>query len=114
MKSFKIVIFTLLITFGFTPLFAHGGTHTHKSSEIPQAKVKDIATAYMNKLVDESKIERSWLKSSIIDSEKKIFDKKTEWVISYGNDYIKDVEKQILYIFVDMKGKVTGANYTGI
>ena len=114
MKSFKIAIFTLLITFGFTPLFAHGGAHTHKSDEIPQAKIKDISSKYLNKLVNESKIERSWLKSSVVDSEKKIFDKKMEWVISYGNDYIKNVEKKILYIFVDMKGNVTGANYTGI
>ena len=113
MKSFKIAIFTLLITFGFTPLIAHGGAHTHKSSEIPEEKIKDIATAYMNKLVNESKIERSWLKSSIIDSEKKLFNKSTEWIISFGNDYLKDVEKQILYIFVNMDGKVTGANYTG-
>ena len=112
MKLFKIAVFTLLLTFGFTPLVAHG-SHTHKSSEIPEAKVKDIATAYVDKLVNESKIERSWLKSSIIDSEKKIFNKNVEWVISFGNDYLKDVEKQILYIFINMDGKVTGANYTG-
>jgi len=113
MKLFKIAVFTLLLTFGFTPLAAHGGAHTHKSSEIPEAKVKDIASAHVEKLVYESKIERSWLKSSVIDSEKKLFNKSTEWVISFGNDYLKDVEKQILYIFINMDGKVTGANYTG-
>ena len=42
-----------------------------------------------------------------------MFNKSTEWVISFGNDYLKDVEKQILYIFINMDGKVTGANYTG-
>ncbi len=113
MKLFKITIFTLLLIFGFTPLGAHGGSHSHKSSEIPEAKVKDIATAYVEKLVYEGKIERSWLKSSVVDSDKKIFNKSTEWVISFGNDYLKDVEKQILYIFINMDGKVTGANYTG-
>ena len=113
MKLFKITIFTLLLTFGFTPLSAHGGAHTHKSSEIPEAKVKDIASAYVEKLVYDNKIERSWLKSSVIDSEKKLFNKNTEWVISFGNDYLKNVEKQILYIFINMDGKVTGANYTG-
>ncbi len=112
MKLFKIAIFTLLLTFGFSPLAAHG-SHTHKSSEIPEAKVKDIATTYINKLVNEGKIERSWSKSSIIDSEEKKFNKNTEWVISFGNDYIKDVEKQILYVFINMDGKVTGVNYTG-
>ena len=112
MKLVKIAIFTLLLTLGLTSLAAHG-SHTHKSSEIPKAKVKDIATAYVDKLVNETKIERSWLKSSIIDSEKKKFNKTAEWVISFGNDYLKDVEKQILYVFISMDGKVTGANYTG-
>lgn len=112
MKLFRITIFTLLLTLGFTPLAAHG-SHTHKSSEIPEAKVKDIANAYVDKLVNDAKIERSWLKSSIIGSQKKLFNKHTEWVISFGNDYLKDVEKQILYIFINMDGKVTGANYTG-
>ena len=113
MKLFKIAIFILLFTFGFTPLAAHGGAHTHKSSEIPEAKVKDIASEYVDKLINEGKIERSWSKSSIINSEKKIFNKNVEWVISFGNDYLKDVEKQILYIFVSQDGKITGANYTG-
>ena len=113
MKLFKITIFTLLLTFGLTPLNAHGGAHTHESSEIPEIKVKEIAGAYVEKLVNERKIERSWLKSSVVDSQKKIFNKSTEWVISFGNDYLKDVEKQILYIFINMDGKVTGANYTG-
>ena len=102
-----------LITFGFTPLAAHGGTHTHESSEIPETKVKNIASTYVDKLINDGKIERSWAKSSIIDSEKKIFNKNVEWVVSFGNDYLNDVEKQILYIFVNMDGKVTGANYTG-
>ena len=113
MKLFKIAVLALLLTFGFTPLIAHGGTHTHKSSEIPEAKVKDIASAYVDKLVNEGKIERSWSKSSIINSEKKIFNKNVEWVISFGNDYLSNVEKQILYIFISMDGKITGANYTG-
>ncbi|MEN8303599.1 MAG: DUF6488 family protein [Campylobacterota bacterium] len=113
MKLFKITIFMLLLTFLSAGLFAHGGAHTHKSSEVPEVKVKEIAIAYVNKLVSEGKIERSWLKSSIINSEKKIFNKNVEWVISFGNDYLKDVEKQILYIFVDMDAEVTGANYTG-
>ena len=113
MKLFKIAVFALLLTFGFTPLAAHGGAHSHESSEIPEAKIKDVASAYVDKLVNEGKIERSWLKSSIINSEKKIFNKNVEWVVSFGNDYLKDVEKQILYIFVNMDAKVTGANYTG-
>ena len=113
MKLFKIAILTLLLTFGFTSLAAHGGSHSHLSSETTEAKVKDVARVYVDKLVSEGKIERSWLKSSIINSEKKIFNKNVEWVVSFGNDYLKDVEKQILYIFINMDAKVTGANYTG-
>ncbi len=112
MKLFKIAIFTLLLTFGTVPLAAHG-SHTHKSSEIPEAKIKDIASAYVDKLINDGKIERSWSKSSIINSEKKKFNKNEEWIVSFGNDYLKDVEKQILYVFISMNGKITGANYTG-
>ena len=113
MKLLKIAIFTLLLTLGFSPLAAHGGAHIHNSSEIPEAKVKDIASAYVDKLINDGKIERSWSKSSIINSEKKKFNKNIEWIVSFGNDYLSNVEKQILYIFVSQDGKVTGANYTG-
>ena len=114
MKSLlKIVAFIALLTFGNSTLSAHGGGSTHRHEGISEAKIKSIANVHMLKLINEKKIDKSWSKSSIINSEKKIFDKKIEWVVSFGNDYLSNVEKQILYIFVSQDGKITGANYTG-
>ena len=110
---FKIISFITLLTFGISTLSAHGGGSTHRHKGISEVKIKSIASEHLLKLIKENKIDKSWSKSSIINSEKKIFHKNVEWVISFGNDYLSNVEKQILYIFVSMDGKITGANYTG-
>ena len=112
-RLLKIVAFIALLTIGISTLSAHGGGSTHKHEGISEAKIKSIASEHMLKLINEKKVDKSWSKSSIINSEKKIFNKKVEWVVSFGNDYLSNVEKQILYIFVSQDGKITGANYTG-
>ena len=112
-RLIKIVSLVVLITFGYTSLSAHGGGSTHKHEGISEAKIKSIASGHILKLINEKKVDKSWSKSSIINSEKKIFNKNVEWVVSFGNDYLSNVEKQILYIFISMDGKITGANYTG-
>ena len=112
-RLLKIVAFIALLTIGISTLSAHGGGSTHKHEGISEAKIKSIASEHMLKLINEKKVDKSWSKSSIINSEKKIFNKNVEWVVSFGNDYLSNVEKQILYIFISMDGKITGANYTG-
>ncbi|MEA3370776.1 MAG: DUF6488 family protein [Campylobacterota bacterium] len=114
MKLIKIFIMAILLTCSFTSLNAHG-THKHaeKKAGVTETVANDIAKVYLKKLIKEAKVESSWSKSSIINSEKKMFHKHKEWVVSFGNDSMKDVEKKILYIFVGMDAKVTGANYTG-
>ena len=44
---------------------------------------------------------------------KKKFHHSMEWVVSFKNEKITDKTKQTLYIFVNMHGEITGANYSG-
>jgi len=116
MKGFVKVVMALML--GTITLYAHGGTHTHKHTtpkevEISKVEIKKIAKQEVKKLALNAKIDRSWLFSPIDKMKKKKFGKKYEWVVHFKNEKIKDLKKQTLYIFLDLQGKMMGANYTG-
>ncbi len=112
MKLFKIVVFTFLLTFGFTQSNACD-CHPVKVVKISEDKIKEKAKIYLTQMVEDKDVEKTWLKSSIIASEKKIFFVDEEWLISFRNSEIKDENKKIIYIYLTQEGKITGANYTG-
>ena len=91
-----------------TILYAHGG-HNHKS----KSAIQQIAKKKIAQLIRNSKIDKSWSSPYILNTKKKQFGNKTEWVVSLENSYIKDKTKQIIYVFVGEDGEVNGANYTG-
>ncbi|MCF6339196.1 MAG: DUF6488 family protein [Sulfurimonas sp.] len=121
----KIVRTSLIIavlTFSFNSLYAganhnHDGQnhkgHTHAQEKVTKTFAKKEAIQKIKKLVKSKKIEKSWLKASDIDAKKKKFGKNLEWVFSFKNDKVKNTKKQVIYIFVNLYGEVTGANYTG-
>ena len=111
MKTFiKIALFAFVLN--LTPLFAHGGGHSHTIAT--QAKVKTIAKLNIKELVADKIINRSWLKIPILDIKKKKFGEENEWVIRFNNKSIKDIKKQMLYVFINLYGEVTGTNYSGL
>lgn len=112
-KLIKMFITTILISCGLNPLFAHGN-HSKSPLVIKEITIQKIAIKKVATLVKSKKIHKSWLDSSIIDTEQKDFNEQEEWVVSFGNDQIENVEKKILYIFVTLEGEVTGANYSGL
>lgn len=109
-KLFKLLT---VLAFTFSILNAHGHhDHGHKhhvsKSGIQQAAKKQLAL-----LVENDKIEKSFADSFLADTREKKFGKFTEWVVRFDNDKIKDKTQKSLYIFLNLKGKVLGANYTG-
>jgi len=111
-----------VLTFSFNPLYAganhnhdghnHDG-HSHTQEKVTKVVAKKEALEKIKKLVKSKKIEDTWLKASNIDAKKKKFGKNLEWVFSFKNDKVKNTKKQVIYVFVNLYGEVTGANYTG-
>ena len=120
----KTLITTAALTLALTSttLFAsgshshsHDGGHGHSHTKAVVSK-KDIATTAkqeLSRLVEGEKIERSWADSTVKGMKKKQFHNSIEWVVSFENSAVEDKDKQTLYIFVSLYGKVTAANFTG-
>ena len=110
----KILVMSVVLTFGITPLFAHGSAgHTHAKKELSEKKIESIATGEIKRLVSINKISKTWLNAKRSTIRTKTFGASDEWIVSYKNKLINDKAKQKLYIFIEMNGKVSGANYTG-
>lgn len=113
MKIFiKTIIITIFLICGFNPLYAGSGSdHTFKV--VSQTYVKQAAKKEIRRLIAAKAIDKSWQTQAVYNSEKKKFDKNLEWVVSFNNKQIKDIHKQMLYIFVNLNGILIGSNYTG-
>ncbi len=121
----KTTIVGLVFTLG--TLYAHGNhkhaghgdapTQNELSTEhiqrVSTEEIQRIAHKQLMNLIEKEKIEKSWSDTAILTMGKKQFNRNTEWVVSYKNKEIQDQTKQTLYIFVNLYGKVTGANHTG-
>ncbi|MCD6212756.1 MAG: hypothetical protein J7J02_07210 [Sulfurovum sp.] len=121
----KITIVGFTLTSG--TLYAHG-SHEHAShghiptqdelstehiQKVSEEHIQRVANKQMLNLIEKAKIAKSWSDAPVSNMEKKPFHRTTEWVVIYKNQEIKDQTKQTLYIFVNLYGKVTGANHTG-
>ena len=105
----------IVLVLSLTPLFAApaGAGHSHLVKEVSKSTIQNSAKQHLLKLVKDEKIDKSWSSTSIAGLKKKLFGQNKEWVVDFKNSQIKDDKKQTLYIFVDLYGKITGANYTG-
>jgi hypothetical protein len=112
------VAFAAILTIGFSPLYAGGNHDDHDHGEkshpkIDEAKAKLIAVKQLNTHIDSKKLKSSWLDMPVHKIEQKTFNSKLEWVVRFKNPKIKDANRQILYVFVNLHGRVTGSNFTG-
>ena len=94
---------------------SHGHSHKFEAlkNEISKKEVEKIAKKEVIRLALEKKIPKSWKTMSISKIGKTHYGDTTDWKVGFYNLKIKDKTKQTLYIFVSVRGKVTGANYTG-
>ena len=118
-----IVVLTLasgtLYAHGSHEHAGHGYNHTQEElstehiQKVSTKEIQRIAHKQVMNLIEKEKIEESWSNTPVLNMKKKQFHRNTEWVVTYKNKEIKDQMKQTLYIFVNLYGKVTGANHTG-
>ena len=111
------------LALSFTTLYAsgshsHDGGHGHShgapvKEEVSKTSIKKIAKQEVKRLALVKKIDNSWSSIPISKMKKTQYNYNNEWVVSFENSAIKDKTKQTLYIFVNVYGNLTGANYTG-
>ncbi|MDH5631891.1 MAG: DUF6488 family protein [Gammaproteobacteria bacterium] len=89
----------------------HGHSHSHKPVSADQAKQK--AAARIAQLVEKGKLDTSWAKLDPVSAEKKQYNGKTEWVVTYKNSKATDPAKQNLYVFFTLGGKYLATNHSG-
>ncbi len=121
MKIFiKVTVVTLALS--LTTLYA-GEPHKHSQScnhdyqalknEVSKTTIKNNAKQRVQELVLEKKVPKSWKSAQISKIGKTHYGDTDDWVIGFDNLKIKDKTKQTLYIFINVRGKIMGANYTG-
>lgn len=113
----KTILITSVLVFGSTTLFAgsghtHGGS-THVHDKITEQKAIEIAKSMKDGLAKKGTIADSWKSIDTVQINKKTFGNDEEWVISFQNPQIEEKSKTTLFVFINLYGKVTGANYTG-
>ena len=89
----------------------HGHSHAEKPINLETAKQK--ARNIVSSLIEKNKIDQSWATIVADSAEKKSFDARIEWVVTFSNDKITDINKQKLYVFLTLNGEYIAANYTG-
>jgi len=111
---------TLLLTFTlslFSVAVIAGGGHDHgqghSHSAVDQTTVNSKATKVITSLIKNNKLDKSWAGIAVNSSEKKIFNGRQEWVVSFVNNKVTDAKKRKLYVFLTLTGDYIAANYTG-
>lgn len=105
----------VLFVFSLAAYAGPGHSHDHGHSHGPITEKKVIAKAMkkLTFLVNKGTVAKSWESATLAKAEKKVFGKKTEWVVSFTNNGAKDASKSTLYFFYTLKGHYLAANYTG-
>lgn len=110
----KILIFLTLI---FSLLNAqngydyyHYGNGGASYKKLNKSSIVKIAKAEVKRLSIEKKLPKSWKSIPILEIKKS---NANDWLITFNNMKIKKKKYQKLYIFIDVYGKVKGANYSG-
>ena len=113
----KTLLLILSLSFS-TLVFAHGD-HGHSDAPAPMGKavtkkrLPSISKVYIMNYVQRGALEKTWNDAKHVKSEKKKFQGKEEWIVSFKNEKSKDKKKQVLYVFLRLDGKLIAANFTG-
>ena len=107
----KLMIMLLCcVMLGASTAFAGSG---HSHGPITKERAMQKAEKRLNRLVRKGKIAKSWAGKKAASVEKKIYNGKKEWVVTFKNPALKDKLKQNLYMFFKLDGHYLATNYTG-
>lgn len=106
----SLVLWLSLFGLNNPAIFAHGD---HKHEQVSEDKVVVVAQIILQDLIEKKKIDPTWRSVKPNKPYKKEFKKGTEWVITFDNPTATQKEKQKLYIFISLEGKLIAANFSG-
>lgn len=115
MKLKKLLLSLTLALFSMAAIAGGGHEHGHGHSHEPvnQITANSKATKIVASFIKQKILDNSWAGTAVNSSEKKTFNGKQEWVVSFANEKVTDVKKRKLYIFLTLSGDYIAANYTG-
>ncbi|MCW8901502.1 MAG: DUF6488 family protein [Gammaproteobacteria bacterium] len=112
----KLKTLLLGLTLGLFSMIAIAGSghdHGHSHEPVNQENASSIATKIVANFIKQKTLDKSWESTTVSSSEKKMFNGKQEWVVSFENEKVTDAKKRKLYIFLTLSGDYIAANYTG-
>ncbi len=123
MRYFFILVASLLLS----PVFAqehnghdddsdqgdHRDQHLDFGIPIEERQARDFSRYVLEKLVENGKLDQSWLQAKIEEVTKKKFSEELEWVVLYRNPNEDVVEQNTLYIYLSLFGELLGVDFTG-
>jgi len=94
---------------------SHGHSHRYDDlkNEVSKETIEKAAKQKVQSLVAEKKIPKSWESAAISKIGKTHYGDTDDWVVGFDNMKIKNKKRRTLYIFVNVRGEIRGANYTG-
>lgn len=111
----RIVGIVFLLVFSATGSYAHGpdGGGHGSTTRITEIQAREKATQLVAIIVKKGRLDASWSRIQPAEAEKKTFQGRLEWIVTFINPAEKDAAKQKLYVFLSLYGEYTGANYEG-
>ena len=114
----KLKTLLLAFTLGLFSIAAiagggHDHGHGHSHSPVNQVTANSKATKIIASFIKQKTLDNSWASTTVSSSEKKMFNGRQEWVVSFVNETVADAKKRKLYIFLTLSGDYIAANYTG-
>lgn len=110
----KLKTLLLALTFGLFSMTAiAGGGHGHSHEPVSQSAANSTATKIVAGFIKQKTLDKIWAGTTVSSSEKKIFNGRQEWVVSFVNKKVTDTKKRTLYVFLTLSGDYIAANYTG-
>lgn len=97
------------------PAFASGSSdcHFHGSKPATQEVVSGCATKHQAQLVQNGKLDKSWLSVKPSSIEQVDGKQAKEWKVTFKDAAAKDKTKENLYMFFTLQGNFIAANFTG-
>lgn len=90
-----------------------GHGHSHEPTMVSQATATKNAELIVDSLIKKHKLDKSWTSIQASSTEKRHLNNVDEWVVTFFNKDIVDINKQKLYVFLTLSGEYIAANYTG-
>ncbi len=87
--------------------------HGHDHAPVTDSTLSKSAAQKIAQLVNDEKIDRSWLDLKPTSISKKVYVNGPEWVVSFTNEVTQNNEKKNLFIFFDLDGHYIAANHSG-